>query len=256
MQFESTQPLDAAPTVRVNDFTRYLDDLIREVDGGISRLSSLSPSLMQDLMRFERNGGQTELLEVIAAAVRHGRALTVHLRCDDGTLPLTLFPVQRQVHCTMPLTQFLEQRLMSLEVLHVEPALLQPERADADGANEATEAIRAGSGVGITSFYAALAPLTWELALRGARAELLPEISSLAAYRIPPGVDLRGLESAGTLGEAITRLRRGATNLREMSAWPGFDRERAMRLLNALYLQAGLIISRTHPAATNEGWTP
>jgi hypothetical protein len=27
-----------------------------------------------------------------------------------------------------------------------------------------------------------------------------------------------------------------------------------MRLLNALYLQSALIISRTHPAATNEGW--
>ncbi len=250
MQFESTQPLDAAPTVRVNDFTRYLDDLIREVDGGISRLSSLSPSLMQDLMRFERNGGQTELLEVIAAAVRHGRALTVHLRCDDGALPLTLFPVQRQVHCTMPLPQFLEQRLTAVEVLHVEPAVVKPERADSDAA------AAVGQGEGITSFYAPLAPLTWELALRGARAELLPEISGLAAYRIPPGVDLRGLESAGTLGEAITRLRRGATNLPTMSGWPGFDRERAMRLLNALYLQAGLIISRTHPAATNEGWTP
>lgn len=247
VQFESTQPLDAAPTVRVNDFTRYLDDLMREADGGISRLSSLSPSLMQDLMRFERNGGQTELLEVIAAAVRHGRALTVHLRCDGGTLPLTLFPAHARVHCTVPLAQFLEQRLTAVEVLHVEPAVLQPERAD-DYEN--------ARGEGVTSFYAPLAPLTWELALRGARAELLPEISSLAAYRIPPGVDLRGLESAGTLGEAITRLRRDATNLREMSAWPGFDRERAMRLLNALYLQAGLIISRTHPAATNEGWTP
>jgi hypothetical protein len=27
-----------------------------------------------------------------------------------------------------------------------------------------------------------------------------------------------------------------------------------MRLLNALYLQAALRVSRTHPAATNEGW--
>jgi len=44
------------------------------------------------------------------------------------------------------------------------------------------------------------------------------------------------------------------SNLREMAGWPGFDRERAMRLLNALYLQAGLIISRTNPAATNDGW--
>ena len=39
-----------------------------------------------------------------------------------------------------------------------------------------------------------------------------------------------------------------------MAQWPGFDRERAMRLLNALYLQAGLIVSRTHPEAAGESW--
>ena len=32
------------------------------------------------------------------------------------------------------------------------------------------------------------------------------------------------------------------------------DGPRAMRMLNGLYLQAGLMVSRTHPAATNEGW--
>jgi hypothetical protein len=52
----------------------------------------------------------------------------------------------------------------------------------------------------------------------------------------------------------VARLRVQTSNLREMATWPGFDRERAMRLLNALYLQAGLIVSRTHPAATNDGW--
>ena len=31
--------------------------------------------------------------------------------------------------------------------------------------------------------------------------------------------------------------------------------QRAMRLLNALYLQSGLIVSRSHPAATNQGGT-
>ncbi len=53
----------------------------------------------------------------------------------------------------------------------------------------------------------------------------------------------------------MARLKREAVNLRELSQWPGFDRERAMRLLNGLYLQAGLMVSRTHPAATNDGWT-
>jgi hypothetical protein len=37
--------------------------------------------------------------------------------------------------------------------------------------------------------------------------------------------------------------------LREIAAWPGFDPDRAQRLLNGLYLQAALMISRTHPGA-------
>jgi hypothetical protein len=53
----------------------------------------------------------------------------------------------------------------------------------------------------------------------------------------------------------VARLKRDTTNLREMAQWPGFDPERAMRLLNGLYLQGGLMVSRTHPAATNEGWS-
>jgi hypothetical protein len=109
--------------------------------------------------------------------------------------------------------------------------------------------------VGEAAHYAPLAPLLWELALRGARAELLPEIAGQAAYRISPGVNLRALDLSGSLAVAVSRLRRETTNLREIALWPGFDRERAMRLLNALYLQAGLMVSRTHPAATNEGWS-
>ena len=33
----------------------------------------------------------------------------------------------------------------------------------------------------------------------------------------------------------------------------GFDRGRAMRMLNGLYLHAALIVSRTHPAAFDPG---
>ena len=63
------------------------------------------------------------------------------------------------------------------------------------------------------------------------------------------------LELSGSLADAVARLKRETTNLREMSQWPGFDRERATRLLNGLYLLAGLMVSRTHPAATNDGWS-
>jgi hypothetical protein len=109
--------------------------------------------------------------------------------------------------------------------------------------------------VGEPAHYSALGPVLWELALRGPRAELLPEIAGQAAYRISPGLNLRRLDLSGSMAEAVARLKRDTSNLRAMAQWPGFDPERAMRLLNGLYLQGGLMVSRTHPAATNEGWT-
>lgn len=243
--FESTLPLGAPDLMRVSAFRRYLDEMVAEGDAGAStRLSSLSPSLMADLLRFEAGGRQPELLEVLAASVRHGRSLAIHLECEDRVLPLTVFPRERKAHCPVPMSQFLELRLPELVVMQVEPALLQP------------PAEHERSLISDFDLYVPLGPVTWELALRGARGELLPEISGLAAYRIPPGVNLQVLDLTGSMAAAVSRMQRQTTNLKEMSNWPGFDRERAMRLLNALYLQAGLMVTRTHPAATNDGWAP
>jgi hypothetical protein len=91
------------------------------------------------------------------------------------------------------------------------------------------------------------------LALRGSREALLPEIAGVAAYRVTPGVDLKSLDLAGSLGAAVARLRQQATPLREIAGWPGFDRGRASRLLNGLYLQSALMVTRTHPSAIGDG---
>lgn len=246
--FEPTLPAGAPDLIRASAFRRYLDEIAaRDADGDSvsGRLSSLSPSLMQDLMRFEdasRPGEGLEVLEVLAAGVRHGRNLLIHLKDADRVVPLTIFPHQRLLHCPMQLAQLLAGQLTALRVLYVEPAVLRPP-GDRDRAL-----------VGDAECYAPLGPLLWELALRGAREDLLPEIGGLAAYRIAPGLDTTGLNLSGTLAAAVFRLKRSTTNLREIADWPGFDRARAMRLLNALYLQAGLMVSRTHPAATNDGW--
>jgi hypothetical protein len=245
--FESTLPLGAPDLMRASAFRRYLEEIERgnDADSGSSRLSSLSPSLMQDLLRFEdarRPGEGLEVLEVMAACVRHARNLLIHLQDDTRVLPLTVFPSERLVHCPVSMVQLLETRLTDLRVLHVEPAVLRP------------QGHRDRALVGEPEHYAPLGPLLWELALRGAREELLPEIGGMAAYRIAPGVDLRGLNLNGSLAAAVLKLQRATTNLREIAEWPGFDRARATRMLNGLYLQAGLMVSRTHPAATNEGW--
>lgn len=243
--FQSTLPLGEPDLMRVSAFQRYLDDLVRvgSVDSTSTRLSSLSPSLMQDLERFERNGQQSELLDVLAACLRHGYPLTVNLQWIDRVVPLTLFPAERLVHCPVSMPQFLGSRLNELQVMQVEPAMLR------------APGHRDPSLVGESQMYSPLAPLLWEMALRGARDRLLPELDGTAAYRVAPGVSLRGLEIPGILGVAVDRLRRRTCNLRHMASWPGLDRERAMRLLNALYLQGGLIVSRMHPsAASPDGW--
>jgi hypothetical protein len=240
--FESTLPFGTPDLIRVSDYRRYLDETARAGDGdvGTSRLSSLNPSLAEDLMRFEQRGGDgLDVLEVMAACVRHSRSLLVQLQEAERVVPLTVFPYERLVHCPLRLQTLLAGRLTDLQVLHVEPAVLRP-----PGHEEL-------SRVGDPDDYAPLGPLLWELALRAARSDLLPEISGMAAYRISPGLVLDGLNLSGSLAAAVERLKRQTTNLREIAEWPGFDRERATRLLNGLYLQAGLMVTRTHPAAKN-----
>ncbi len=240
--FPSTLPVGAPELMRISDFRRYLQQHQAADRGSSTRLTSLSPSLLQDLLRGDRDGRPNDLLEVVAAALRHGRRLLLHLGIEQHVIPLTLFPAERLAHCALTPAQLLNSRLQAFEVLQVEPALLQP-----PGSHERTL-------VADAALYGPLGPLTWALAMRGARDTLLPELAGSIAYRVTPGADLRGLELPGPLSAAVARLRREGTNLREMSGWPGFDRERAARLVNALYLQAALIVSRTHPAATNEGW--
>lgn len=247
--FESTLPLGEPELARASAFQAYLNEVVQHArptiacpEGAASRLSALSPSLMQDLMRFEQDGRQTELLEVVAASMRHARALCIHLQCDDKVIPLTLFPMERVAHCPLPMAQFLRCGVDRLQVLHVEPAVLRPPG----------DPMR--SLVGEPHLYYPLAPVTWTLAMNGSRDALLPEIAGLAAYRVAPGLDMRRLALEADVRAALKTLQRRTSNLREISEWPGFTRERAVRLLNALYLQAGLIISRTHPAASNDGW--
>ena len=196
-------------------------------DSGSTHLSGLSPSLMQDLLRFETEhpkGQGLDLLEVVAAALRHNRDLSLQLYFDTLPLAMTLRPAARQVLCVLPRRQLLALRLSELRVMRVEPA--PPAIVDVAPPQP-------------------LSPLIWELALRGSRAQLLPEIAGAAAYRANPGADLSTLEMHGTLAHAVQQLRREPRSLREMAAWPGFDADRAARLLNGLYLHAALIVTRS-----------
>jgi hypothetical protein len=220
--------------MRVSEFQRQLREAPLEpadTDRGATQLNSLNSSLLQDLLRFEPAAGKgLELLEVLAAAVRHGRPLRVFLQHGFQVAPVSVFPAQRLVHTPMRLQAFLDLRLAELRVLQVQNEKLEP--AQAPG--------HAGS----------LGLLLWELALRGSRNALLPEIAGQAAYRVAPGCSFDELGLKGSLGAAVERLGEEATTLRGIAQWPGFDDDRARRLLNGLYLQAALIVSRSTPAAT------
>jgi hypothetical protein len=235
--FQTTQPSDIPPLMRVSEFHRRPRGADMGGEAGATQLAALNPSLMQDLLRFDTQQGAgdgLDLLEVVAAALRHNRALLLQLQLDYNVIPLTLLPASRQVGCPLTLPQLLKLRLCDLRVLRVEPA-----RPPEPGGLPADEG----------ALLQPMGPLVWELALRGARAELLPEIAGVAAYRVNPGASLQQLDLSGSLAAAAQRLRQQPTPLRELATWPGFDRDRATRLLNGLYLQAALIVSRSHPGA-------
>ncbi len=242
--FDSTIPFGEPELLRASSFERYLNELDADQAhaGASTRISQLSPSLQADLQRFEQSGGGSEAVEVMAACLRHTKRVTIHLQCGARVVPLTVFPRERMVHCPLQISELIEHHLANLRVMHVEPALLRPP-GDADKAL-----------VGERKLHHSLTPLLWELAIRGPRRELLPEIAGPAVYRVAPGLDLATLPVSGVLKATLERLARQSASFAEIASWPALDRERAARLLNAVYLQAGLMVSRSHPDAVGEGW--
>jgi hypothetical protein len=242
--FDSTIPFGEPELLKASTYRRYLDELDADTTSGgeSSRMNQLSPSLQADLQRADQHGGVSETVEVIAACVRHSTRVTIYLQCAGRVLPLTVFPQQRLVHCPMDLDEFVARHLAEARVMHLEPAVLRP---PGDIEREL---------IGESRLYHPLTPLLWEVAMRGPRSELLPEIGGPAVYRVSPSLDIDALPLGGALRPAIERLRRKAMPLAAIATWPGFDRERASRLMNAIYLQAGLIVSRSHPDAVRDSW--
>ncbi len=244
--FERTRPVGSPELMRVSEFRRYLNDLSTASmalmpDGSRqSQMGALSPSLMADLRR-SRNPAGHEPLEVLAACIRHGKRVTVHLQCDGFALPLTIFPQDQLVHCPAGMLDFLYTNLSSVSLLLIEPAALRP-----PGDEQATPAPAV--------LHHPLGAVLWQLAMRGLRDTLLSDIAGPAAYRVTPGLDASRLSLSNAEAAAVYRMRRESATARAIAEWPGFDRLRATYLLNALYLQAGLIVSRSHPSAIRDSW--
>lgn len=227
-----------APTLPFADTTQF-----RPTDAGStlpeagdalppgSVTSTLSPSLLLDLQRFSDQPGGAELLPAMAASVRHTRPLALHLQHGRGVLRLSVFPRDRLFHCPLDLAALSNADMARLRLLHLEPeGLFAPFAPDGSPASALA--------------FGALAPLLWRLALHGSRSELLPEIAGSVRYRLAPGTALSGLPIERCDMPLLQRLRQGASTLDELAGWSVLDAARVRRLLNALYLQSGLIISR------------
>ncbi|MBA4177664.1 MAG: hypothetical protein C0505_14080 [Leptothrix sp. (in: Bacteria)] len=233
--YPSTQPSPDAPRRRVGDRLR---DMVRRgsrgnAEAGSTRLEALNPSLLQDLQRFASHydpGAGLDLLEVLAAALRHNTALQLHLQDDERLVTLNVMPARRLLRWARAMPPWLGLHLTELRVLRVAPWPTHVAEAPAEDERDFD-----------------FGPMLWELALHGARGALLPEIEGPATYRVTPGAQLEMLAPGSPLAAAVQRLQGTTTALREVARWPGFDGDRAVRLLNALYLQSALIVTRSHP---------
>lgn len=230
------------PTLPFADTTQFRPTDVFGTDAGLdeappsSFTSTLSPSLLLDLQRFADRPGGAELLPAIAASVRHGQPLALHLQHGRSVLRLSVFPRDRLFHCPLALCALGHGELSQLRLVHLEPeGLLAPFAPDGSHAS-ALE-------------FAALGPLLWLLALHGSRDELLPEIGGTVCYRLSPGLDLRGLPIDRRDMPLLQRLRQTPSSMDELSRWTVLAPARVRRLLNALYLQSGLIISRAFALA-------
>lgn len=207
---------------------------------GTDGKSVLATTLVAELRQLHQRHRADDVLEVFAACVRQNESAQLLLRHRALLWPVTLFPARGLYHVKRPILPTLEEGNADLEIVGVEaPTLKAPSALVAEQAEE-------------LSRFHPLPPLLWALALVAPRAFLLPEIAGRAAYRLAPDFVPEPAALVGALGPALRRLRTEISPLRAIARWPGMDVERSMRLLNGVYLQSGLMVLRTHPAARDD----
>ena len=237
---------DPSDLWRISDFRRARSEGRFELEASPGRATLLPTTLLADLRRIRSDPMTSDVLEVIAACLRHHEPALLYLEQGQFVWPVTLFPREALYHSprsaeAMAATFALSQlRLVSAEPPGVRPpGSILVER------------------VASPEKYHPLAGLVWTVALHGPRAMLLSEINGRAAYRVVAAHNARELPPLkGAISSTISRLEQRSSSLGEMARWPGMSIERASRILNALYLSGMLLVSRAHPAArdTSTGW--
>ncbi|MEO7853642.1 MAG: hypothetical protein ABIR94_15520 [Rubrivivax sp.] len=202
----------------------------------------LPTTMVAELHHLDNPREGSDVLEVLAACVRHRQTALLCLRYDQYVWPVTVFPTDGVYHSPRDMSLASEEGLGAVRLVSCEPTGL---RAPGHWMHER---------IGRPDHYRPLKSLLWSMALVGPRGALLKQISGHAAYRSTLSDDMRPA-TPGALASAADRLRRETAPVRDMARWPGMSVERACRLLNALYLASGLIVMRTHHAARDEPQT-
>jgi hypothetical protein len=233
------KPLDAHPSTlwRVSAFEQHRQANGESALAGLGMGTTMSSTLMAELALVERHRQGRDPLVVLAACLRQREQALLLVRHQGLVWPATVFPREGLYHCPRPLHEVLAEGSPDLALLSVESAGLRPP------GHAATER------VGYSGHYRTLTHLVWALALQVPHARLFDEIAGHAAYRVTPDHALGPVHLGGALAPAYERLRTEIVALRDMSRWPGMTLDRAVRLLNALYVQGGLIVLRAHHAA-------
>jgi hypothetical protein len=217
-------------------FDRLHQESLRDSD----RPTIVSSTLMAEIAALERRQDENDALEVLAACVRLQEPALVYLRFAELVWPVTVFPAQMVYHAPRPLSEAPESSLARVTSMAIEPPAVHPPGQ------------AMSNRVAADDSYYSLAPALWRLALFGPRGRLLNEIGGTAAYRVLRNPRVDDLPLPGALGPAAERLRREAASLKQIASWPGMSVERASRMLNALYLSANLVVSRSAAAARAE----
>lgn len=194
--------------------------------------STLSPSVLSDLMRFDDRACGADLLPVLAAIVRHMHPLLVYMQYLDRIVELSLFPRQHHFRCDLDLTNLTREDAAQLQVMHVAPL-------PSSGLLDPAAAYAAHSG--------SMASLLWTMALRGSHSALLPEIAGPVRYRLAPGQSLRRMPMEPWCEAPLRCLGDEPASVQELAEESGSDLACTRRLLNAVYLQGRIMITRSLP---------
>lgn len=217
---------------RISAFER-----IKQHNGGSGFMRLAGPTLLPttllaELRRLDADPQSSDVMEVIAACLRHRESALLCLEHDGLVWPVTLFPSEGLYHSPRDMREASVAGLANLRLSTAEPAGVKP---PGHWMHER---------IAQAEHYRPLSSLLWWLALNGPRKSLLADIAGPAAYRMVNSSNGDRPNAPGAMGSALDRLKQGSVSLAEMARWPGMSIERASRLLNGLYLSNSLMTTR------------